>query len=316
MDQVSIVGAGPVGLALSIQLIRQGFKVTVYEKRPDFTRRQQVHLKPDRLRVFGIPFPEVVELGQLQTQLKEKAESLGVNFTQDEVQSLTGLAGKVVLATGSKCSLRDQIFGSVVHLTEPKLVVLCRYESMNKPIVLKDITEWYPTLKILEGVATEQIKKKRVSLLWEAPDDRDEVIRDRLRFWVNIRRDSIVLGSLSFSSYRSTLYKSSSFAKKVGNQSVFLVGDCAIGVPYFKSLQKGLENLSCFIFSIPQYDEEMKKRSSVITSSSLVQTLSYSFLSTYLQISRALPLQLNYWNEDTVQQLSQKEVKGLEISFL
>jgi hypothetical protein len=306
--KVTIIGAGPVGLAASILLAQRGEQVTVIEKRSENTRTQFVRLKPNRLKFLPNLTP-LMRLYDLQNSYKEIALSLGVTFRTGEVFNLDRHSGKVILATGSKCSIRDEIFGPPIHLSEPKLVVVCRYQSKNSPRVLSQISEWYPTLKILEGVATEQIKGNSVSLFWEPSSE--EGILNRLRFWLNMRGDQIVPGTLLYSNYRSTLYQSQTFAKQIDNKTVYVIGDCAVGVPYFKSLQNGLENLPLIFLDPNQYNIAMENRVFPTTSSALVQTNSYDLASLYLQISRWVPWQINAWSEEYVHEMMTKDVPGL-----
>ena len=167
-QDIGVVGAGPVGSYLAIKLRQRGHTVTIYEKR-EYTRTTTVFLNPDELE-SPIQINKREKINELQTRLHNFATSIGVKIVRHEVIDINDVPhDTVILATGTKCNIRDAIFGepyrSSVH---NKKVVVCRYTAENTPNKTP-LFDWYKTLKILEGVADEQINGNDVTLVWEAP---------------------------------------------------------------------------------------------------------------------------------------------------
>ena len=266
MNDVLIVGGGPVGLACALQMKRMGYRVTIYEKRTNYTTREQtMFLKPEELQFLGIELKPRMKLNQLQQTILDKIQDIPIIFQEvidlDEID-----VPRVILACGSKCALRDEIFGKPVEYAAPKSVVTYRYQStMGSTLPHK----WLSILPMLGGVAWEIVKNGTVSLFWEAPESiNDSEIMNRLETYVKMRGDA-PLTEPTYAKYKSILFKTYKFAIKHGTKTVYLVGDCAIGVPYFTSLQYGLSNLKHLTMDMNFYNQSMND----ITKNQLIEAM-------------------------------------------
>jgi len=316
---ISIIGAGPVGLTAAAELTQNGNNITVYEKRADYTRRQVVRLKPadlNHLTTTRDIFKSKIAICDLETQLRERAQECGVIFEHKEITDIRQIKDKIIImTTGSKSALRDNIFGAPIHLLEPKTVVVVSYKVNNRARRTPFLA-WYRTIKVLEGVAIEQINRDTVILLWEPPEFDNHELRRRIQFWINLRGDNIVQDTIKYQSYKSVIYQMPEFATEYAGKIIFLAGDAAAGVPYFRSLQMGLENikyLSGSGLNVNKYNSIMNTATDIQTGIGFSSSLVLNLSAFYLRISRYSPFQINKWSETYINELSNKEVVGLQI---
>lgn len=174
-----------------------------------------------------------------------------------EITDINDLSEDVVyIATGGKSGIRDRLFGEVVHIREPHRVVACSYRTQGpKRLML----HYYPTVSYMKGAFVENIQDVSVHLLWEVPYAyTDRNIKERVNFWINVRGDAVERHSIKLKVYNTIVYHSVEYAKMVGAKRVYLIGDAAAGVPYFRSLQQGLQNLSLLGQDVIAYNTGME----------------------------------------------------------
>ncbi|WP_353287549.1 NAD(P)-binding protein [Wolbachia endosymbiont (group B) of Gerris lacustris] len=135
MKNIIIVGSGPVGSFMAVLCAQLGFQVTVYEKRPDFTRNINVKIKGSffkevqevlsRLNVKTEFFAElskenngVFKIKDLEERFAREAKSLGAKYITQEVESFEELYNEhkasdpiILDCTGRNGKLRINEFG-------------------------------------------------------------------------------------------------------------------------------------------------------------------------------------------------------------
>ena len=375
-DCVAIVGSGPVGSALSIRLKKENphLNVVVYEQRTARTRTQKVRLNPKVLPDY-LQTSKIEVISVLEERWIERAKGLGVIFitgTKITVSNLP-LAKYVVLATGSKCEIRDELFGPPRSIHKPKTVVVCSYTSLTPPRQELSKTELLSLMTIFGGIVRERVNvdSHEVTLFWEIAEDeaestvktisnqlksytsnlvdlvidkgsewatavtstQRELYRSRLKVWLNYRNDMFA-GDLHWSVYRSTLFSMDHFVKRFNSHSlirqnntvvlsnnngvvlsnnngavlsnnntdikdrdnddttVYLIGDCAIGVPYFRSLQHGLENVTKFTFNKDLYQLRMLASAAKESTVAMTKSTVLDMASVGLKINRFNPIRI------------------------
>ena len=143
-----------------------------------------------------------------------------------------------------------------------------------------------------------------------------EIVR-KLKVFVLSRGDKIFQeGSVSWSSYNSVLFSLGTFYKNVNGKNVYVIGDAACGVPYFKSLRHGLKDADNFILNPFVYDLYMKESAAIVMSVASSFSLGLTLTNMYLRGSRYSPFQWNSHDEKQVQIWMNTHVKGLDIDLI
>ncbi|GFV15638.1 uncharacterized protein TNCV_2043851 [Trichonephila clavipes] len=138
MKNIIIVGSGPVGSFVAVLCAQLGFPVTIYEKRPEFTRNINIKIENDffkevqevlsRLNVKTEFFTRLNEhlhdqrdrilIKELENRFAEEAKSLGAKYITREVESFKELYNEhktldpiILDCTGRNSKLRINEFG-------------------------------------------------------------------------------------------------------------------------------------------------------------------------------------------------------------
>lgn len=316
MCLIAIVGGGPCGLGAALRILNTNpnAKVTIYEKRPDYTRTRLVLIDPATMsKVLGVDgLPHRIRLCDLEERLSKEVMARGGLIFHRDIRSIEELPHDwFVIATGPKSDLRDRLLGPLLQVREPKRVVTCTVMTPAPRIM--NLFRFYKVLKVLESVAMEQAGPSSITLLWEPPTHFTEAdILKGLRFWVNLRDDPRT-EPVHWHSYDSTLYVCQKFTD---GQRVFGVGDAVVGIPYFQSLKNGIANLdligSLDTFSVDRYARVLSARSAIRIGSMSSMSMTLDFASLYLTVSNRIPWQIIKQDKDQVEELSERAVDGLE----
>lgn len=74
--------------------------------------------------------------------------------------------------------------------------------------------------------------------------------------------------------------------------TVYLIGDCSSGVPYFRSLQHGLEDVAKFTFNKRQYQLQMLASASKEAAVAMTKSTVLDIVSIGLKVNRFNPVKL------------------------
>jgi len=344
-DCVAIIGSGPVGVALSIKLKldKPDLNVVVYEQRELRTRKQKVRLEPRSLPKY-LEANKLETISSIENRWIDKAKSLGVLFINNTKITSTNLplAKYVVLATGSKCNIRNELFGVPKNIHKPKTVVVCSYTTLAVPNPKLNKNQLLALMTIFGGIIHERVNtdSHEVTLFWEIAEDEAEstiktitnqiksyatnlidLVTDgkedtvpitddqrlqykhKIKVWLNYRNDGNISHDLHWSVYKSTMFSMDKFVTSINNSNdknkdndnnttVYLIGDCAIGVPYFRSLQHGLEDVTKFTFNKKLYQLQMLTSASKESTVAMTKSTILDVTSIGLKINRFNPVKL------------------------
>ena len=179
-QSVVIIGAGPVGLWLAIQL-SQRYHVQVLEKRESYARSQTLRINKKRVsqqpcaRLNALldrllPGSKVtVPILTLKAALKTEALLCGVELTYVEVRNvLKDVIDRhgdalVIGCDGAHSLVRQQLFHNELSLDERlQRAVIVKYNTPNiHTRSLHRICELYPTLKLMQAAGVDHVSPHR-----------------------------------------------------------------------------------------------------------------------------------------------------------
>lgn len=119
---ISIVGAGPVGLLLSILLSYKNHKVTIYEKRLEYKRDHALDINQETINIILDECPQLHEVVinwsnnpistvEIQEILTQEAIKLGVTIINREIIDLNSIKDNIIIgADGAHSTVRRIIF--------------------------------------------------------------------------------------------------------------------------------------------------------------------------------------------------------------
>ena len=183
----------------------------------------------------------------------------------------------IVGSDGSHSLVRKQVFNDELETHEDlQYVVEIKYEVSGKARLLNTLSEYLPAMtqthhlvsenvgKEKEGISPvtarffvdqatfEELKAKGVTFknplkLHDSSAQDSLAIRklfDSINAWVIARHDltqeNRIVDSEKITAVNLPIYRSKEFAREFSGKRWFLVGDAALGVPYFRSLNAGL----------------------------------------------------------------------------
>ena len=216
-----------------------------------------------------------VRTNDLEKALKDYAHKLGININYEAIESPSQLTKKhpnctqFIAADGAHSKLREAIMGKNAVKEYPlQYVAEVKYETKGRTGSLS-ANEQYKTNKLLDGMAFEYIGKEKhgitpVSLRFfideasynampEASFKEPLKLNDRrlpsslardINTYMNVRQqeagEDYIQGSEKLSKLTLSLYRAKKFSKTQQKKNWYLVGDAAMGVPYFRSLNAGM----------------------------------------------------------------------------
>jgi flavin-dependent dehydrogenase len=179
-------------------------------------------------------------------------------------------AHTLIGADGAHSVIRKQIFKDEKKIdTNLQYIVELKYKAKNKTSRLP-VATYGPALGQVPYLLTENVGKEKngetpISLFIFVDEPTYNEIREQkgvrlsnlkpsstrmtkllntIRPWLSLRKEALdeemILGSEQINGVALNIFQSASFAKKQDGRNVYLVGDAAAGVPYFRALNAGL----------------------------------------------------------------------------
>lgn len=353
--QVIIVGAGPVGLWVSIQLkmLCPDMEILLFDKHETFQRShllrvqksslQKVNKKLDSFRKWAVCLTGKIRTNDLEKRLWEKATELGIKKEILDIKNPLELkekfpTAKIIIGTdGSHSIVRHEVFGNkLAHKETVEHVCFVKYEVEGKAEPLNGLKEMMVGFRmsnhlVLENIGKEkdgitpitlQIKidadtyKKMEGAKFKTPynitTDKpkyDPKLLETITAWLNIREiykgEKRVKGSAKVTVISLDVYKAAEVGKHLEDKdlTVFLCGDAAFGLPFFRALNDGMLFGSALASAIAKYPTDMKQAiksySNYFEMVTLMEiasarsiALSHKAADGYMKFEHALPLQL------------------------
>lgn len=218
-----------------------------------------------------------VPTSQIEGTFLEIAKSLGIEIERgvkvtDPSQLLSDYpdTGSIIGADGAHSIIRRELFNdektvdeNLQYIIEIKYLAIGKTNSLDRltygaalgqvnHLVSENIGKTkegktpVSLFVFVDKETYEEIRKKTNQKLSELSPKSDVIYRllDTIKPWLSLRKQSVQeymdFGSEKINGVALNVYQTQSFAKKIGNQSIYLVGDAAMGVPYFRALNAGL----------------------------------------------------------------------------
>ncbi|GFR13602.1 lactamase_B domain-containing protein [Trichonephila clavata] len=327
MKNIIIAGSGPVGSFMAVLCAQLGFPVTVYEKRPEFTRNINVKLEGNffrevqevlsRLNVKTEFFGKLNEhlhsqrnrilIKELEERFAREAKSLGARYITREVESFEELyeehkaSDPIILdCTGRNSKLRINKFGSdkdniVSAPLQHAMYVNFKAKITDNMSSLYQVMKYMRNIKLTEVVLSKRKDKDGFSDVTLPVFITDELARVFDKEYPNISREplnpfnssrlvpdsiffpiSSLLGNLIVDGCNVDLNSvkvkkieiSCGYAKERSKDNYICLGDSAIHLAFFRSLNLGLKHALEFFIKLsmlqpnvqtPKDDEIIKK---------------------------------------------------------
>tara|TARA_R110002126_G_scaffold13118_4_gene57105 strand:+ start:258621 stop:259892 length:1272 start_codon:yes stop_codon:yes gene_type:complete len=239
-----------------------------------------------------------IRTNELEKALKNYAHALGVTIEYSAIDSPEALIEKhpnctqFIAADGAHSKLRGALIGDDAIKDSPlQYVAEVKYETQGATKALP-FSEHYKTNKLLTSMAFEYVGKEKdgktpVSLRlfideanyqampeasFKQPlklnDDRlPPSLAQDIKTYMNVRKtnadENYIQGSEKLSKLTLSLYRAKKFAVQQDNRNWYLVGDAAMGVPYFRSLNAGMiiGSQLGYILTQDSWSDKTKQRS-------------------------------------------------------
>ncbi|HSX04566.1 MAG TPA: hypothetical protein VLG76_07555 [Rhabdochlamydiaceae bacterium] len=311
-----------------------------------------------------------IRTNDIEQRLLGFAEEIGIRVRKNvEVVNPENLLrlypqAKVIIgADGAHSVIREKIFGNEMYAQgDQKYVIEVKYEVYGKGARLNLIKQQYPTWKIMDGFAQEHvgtekdgktpitlrifIDKEKYEQMQDANfkhpytfENENKIhhrVRERIWTWLNfkagIAHEQRVPGSEKITTTRLGYYASKHVVKRVNNVAFCLVGDAALGVPFFRSLNNGflegtklskalaailapkrslVERLVSQItlrthgmpWPLLRYSNYVRSLARTEIIIAAIKSFFLSLLILFIRISARVPWQVNYWTEAQIDQL-------------
>lgn len=217
-----------------------------------------------------------IKTNDLEAALKRYAQGVGVDITYETVSDTQTVMDKhpecktFIAADGAHSRIRQELLGDEAVKDYPlQHVVEVKYQAKAgaKPLDLKGN---YKTNKLTKNMVFEYVGRekdgivpitlrffvdkktyddlpeasfKKPLLLSDGQDIPEQLAQD-IKTYMNVRKDKAaeeyVEGSAKVTGLTLSLYAARKFAVHKEDKNWFLVGDAAMGVPYFRALNSGL----------------------------------------------------------------------------
>ena len=286
--------------------------------------------------------PVLVRTLDLEAALKRHAQALGVDIRYEAIKACGDIASfqpdcrTVIGADGAHSLVRREVFQDRLRFSkELQHIVELKYEVAGKTRPLGILTDHYKSIKLIPCNVFEHIGRERDSLtpvtlrffvskkiydaIGEATFKSPVTINDyraklpdafaqSINFYLTVRKellgDAPLFSTMKLGKLTLSAYGTQSFAQRVNAVDWFLVGDAALGVPYFRSLNAGLlcaSRLAQLCANAPDavdaYNAYGTRRLWLEYARASVKNLGLKLYSSFIRTSALVPWQVNKWHD-------------------
>lgn len=217
-----------------------------------------------------------IRTNDFESALKSFAKDLNIHIRKGNIASPQDVMEKhpnctiFLAADGAKSNIRNQLLGeNCLEETPLQHIVEIKYQIHGKAHKSNPLNEQFKTNKTLKNMAFEYVGKEKDGItaitirffldqetynaipqatfknpLTLESHGLPESLSNDLHKYIDIRKqaygEQYQANSSKISKLTLALYAANSFAIKYQHSSWFLVGDAAIGVPYFRALNSGM----------------------------------------------------------------------------
>lgn len=240
-----------------------------------------------------------IKTNDLEAALKNYAQNLGIQITLknitsiDEVMQLHPECEKFIASDGAHSKMRTQLLGEDAKSTEDlQNIVEIKYQVKGSSKMLGNIGEQFGHNQNFNHMAFEYVGREKEGVTsitlrffidketyqklpqaeFKSPiklgvhDDKlPQCLIEDINHYFSLRQtqcnDTIIDGSKTLTKLTLSVYTAKEFAIKKGNVAWFLVGDAAMGVPYFRALNCGFilaSRLSQILCAKDSLDKKVK----------------------------------------------------------
>lgn len=235
--ELVIIGAGPVGLWTALQYKYRNPRaiITLYEKRKQYTRKHTVHVDEYSMFLYNsVPLNVLghvmglnvdhnyfttheIQLYQLERNLRRILIQMGVRFQHKHITHLEYLERKhpqcklLVVADGSHSTIRQRLWGP-----DPETLIK---QDLQHVVKLTGLTSRPNVSHVCKQVGAKE--------------------------WLVFTEEEVkVPSTVQVHRFQLQCYMAKSTYTRYKHFHVYLLGDAAIGLPFFRSLNVGLINAS------------------------------------------------------------------------
>jgi 2-polyprenyl-6-methoxyphenol hydroxylase-like FAD-dependent oxidoreductase len=288
---------------------------------------------------------------ELEATLRRYAECLGIAIHYEEVKSTRTLrerhpdCQRFIGADGAHSLVRREIFDNEYSVKKDlHFVAELKYDVAGKTRPLDLLTEQYKSLKLMPHSVFEYIGRERDSLTpitLRFFIDRDvynaigeatfkapvtvENYRQKLppklsraiNLYLTIRKellgDDPVFSTMKLGTLTLGVYGSATFAKRRDGAEWYLVGDAAMGVPFFRSLNAGLlcgsklaQLLSLSSDLAVDYNVHASRRLAIEHARARLKSVGVNLHAAFVRASAVVPWQVNRWRRQDIEHYMQR----------
>jgi 2-polyprenyl-6-methoxyphenol hydroxylase-like FAD-dependent oxidoreductase len=224
--------------------------------------------------LFGEASSIKLDTNKIENLLLQKAKELkievrnGWNLQKWKQLGRFNNAKVIVGADGAHSKVRELVFGDVFAAKQNlQFLAQVKYKTEKpQPEAMRKIAN-LKLQSVVDDMVTELPRKNdgsqetgSMGLLFDIDAETYEAIKDakfskpfkledcppalqaKIKEWLRAREDDRPIEeSIEISSIELSAYASQDFVKQMGKRKVVLVGDAAFGVPYFRSLNNGIQ---------------------------------------------------------------------------
>jgi 2-polyprenyl-6-methoxyphenol hydroxylase-like FAD-dependent oxidoreductase len=287
----------------------------------------------------------------LEAILKRYAQDLSVTIQYTEVKSAQTLRNLhpecevFIGADGAHSLIRREIFGDEYSiLKDLHHVVELKYEVAGSTRSLDILTEHYRSIKLMPSSVFEYVGRERDSLtpitlrFFVAKDVYDRIgdvsfkdpvtienyqqrlpptLSESINLYLTIRKellgDDPMFSTMKLGKLTLSVYGSASFSRSSNRANWYLVGDAAMGVPFFRSLNAGLlcgsrlaQLLSHSSEAVRDYNSYASRRLFIEQARARIKSAGVHLHAAFVRASSVVPWQVNKWRRKEVEHYMQQ----------